>query len=126
MAEFLCTRKLRVEGVEQEVVVCLGKPEQRSEREFVCPFQVTGIGNSELQYAHGVDSFQALILALEGIRVTLEKGGQSCTWIGEEGDHGFPRYVPSFFGLEFSNRLGQIIESEIASFAGRSIQGGVP
>jgi hypothetical protein len=32
---------------------------------------VTGIGSSEVRYAHGVDAVQALLLAFQGVRVRL-------------------------------------------------------
>jgi hypothetical protein len=66
-------------------------------------------------------AFQALIVALEGIRANLEGSGKSFTWIGgEKGEHGFPRFVPSFYGIDFSKRVDELIESEIRRFAERA------
>jgi hypothetical protein len=60
---------------------------------------------------------QALILALESIRLTLKSAHESFSWAGEDGDPGFPQIVPSFFGPEFSAHVGDLIESEVARFA---------
>jgi hypothetical protein len=120
MDEFLCVRELRNETADgrDTVKVAIGTPEKRNESEFACPFQVIGLENSELQYAYGLDCFQALILAMEGIRANLEKSGRSLTWIGgQKGDHGFPRFVPSYYGLGFSRHLDELIEGEIGRFA---------
>lgn len=120
--DFLCVRELSSETPDgkRTVKVAIGKPEKRHDSEFACPFQIIGLDNSEAQYAYGVDCFQALIMALEGIRATLEKTGKSLTWIGgEKGEHGFPRFVPSFYGLDFSRRLEELIEREIRLFAER-------
>lgn len=121
MNEFLCVRELTYEtpSGSKTVKVALGRPQQKGEGEYVCPFQIAGLGNSEVQYAYGIDCFQALTLALDGIRFNLEKSGQSFTWAGgDKGEHGFPRFVPSAFGLEFTRHLDEIIESEVAFFAG--------
>jgi len=119
MSEFLCVRELKNETSDNRdiVTVSIGKPERRNEGEFLCPFQVVGLENSDLQYAYGVDCFQALIMALEGIRAILEKSGKSLTWIGgQKGDHGFPGFVPSFYGLDFSRHLHGVIANEIKRF----------
>lgn len=122
MEDVLCVRELRndTDDSKETVKVAIGKPERKSENEFVCPFQVTGLETSETQYAYGVDCFQALIMALEGIRTKLEKSGMSLTWIGgQTGEHGFPRFVPSFYGPDFSRHVNELIEGEILRFAAR-------
>lgn len=126
MDEFLCVRELSNETPDgkKTVRVAIGRPEKRHESEFACPFQVIGLENSELQYAYGVDCFQALIMALEGIRANLEKSGKSLTWIGgEKGEHGFPRFVPFFYGIDFSRHLDELIVSEIRLFTEKMPRG---
>lgn len=120
--EFICARELTVGSadVKQTVSVMLGKPRAVSEGEFVCPFQITGTGAADVQYAHGIDCLQALLMAIEGIRTSLEKSGLKFTWAGgEAGEHGIPRFVPAFFGAEFSRRIEKMIDHELHQFAAR-------
>jgi len=121
MNEFLCVRDLAYETSNGTVTVkvAVGRPRQKGEGEYLCPFQIAGLDDSEVQHAYGIDCFQALILALDGIRSNLEKSGKTFTWAGgEKGEDGFPRFVPLSFGMEFSRHLDEIIESEITFFAG--------
>jgi hypothetical protein len=119
MKHLVAVRRVRKGGSSrQEVVVWLGKPRKVSREEWVCPYHVSGTWIKKSQYAHGIDSFQALLLALEGIRVVLEKSGKQLEWAGGElGDHGFPRFVPTFYGLRFVRRLNRLIDREVARFA---------
>lgn len=55
------------------VFVLLGKPQQLPDHEdYYCPYQIKGAGDEKVSYACGVDSFQALQLALGTIAVELE------------------------------------------------------
>lgn len=66
------------------------------------------------RYAFGVDAFQALIMALEGIRHDLSAADPACHWIGgETGDFGFPRHVTTAFGLGIARRIDRLIDREI-------------
>jgi hypothetical protein len=50
----------------RDIEVVFGKPEKFPEGDdFYCPFQITGLGDEKIRYAGGVDSLQALILALK-------------------------------------------------------------
>jgi hypothetical protein len=123
MIEFLCERELTTGASDDSktVKVSIGKPEKANENEFACPFRITGLGNSDVQYGRGIDCFQALIMALEGIRASLERAGNSLTWAGgQQGEHGFPRFVPSFYGVDFSRHIDELIETEIRRFAQRA------
>jgi hypothetical protein len=72
----------------------------------------------EIQFGHGIDGVQALIQAIEGARVLLEKSGKKILWEGgEEGEVGLPRYVPMFYGKAFTEHLNKLIDSEIENFA---------
>lgn len=120
MPEFVCIRELHREGSggEDTIEVALAAPEARPQGGFACAFRIGGLGDSRAQYAFGEDSFQALMTALEAIRTTLDKPRETITWTGgQNGDHGFPGLVPSFYGLEFSDRLNKMIDAEIARFA---------
>ena len=72
---------------------------------------------------HGIDSIQALLMALEGIRTKLEQSSTRLAWEGgDPGDTGFARFVPTFFGLSFSGRINRLINREVRRF-GRAAEG---
>lgn len=48
----------------------LGRPVRGTE-DWLCPFEVSGLGEDHLDAAHGADSVQALLLALAKLRVVL-------------------------------------------------------
>jgi hypothetical protein len=83
----------------------------------MCPFQVHGLGTDDIDSGLGVDAIQALQMALEGVRVRLSREVANLKWFaGYDGDLGFPRLVPSFFGPAFADRLDKIISREVESF----------
>jgi hypothetical protein len=60
-------RHLRETGLKRRVVtVRLGRP-RRTGHDWLCPFHVSGLEDSQVQYAHGVDAIRALFSAMEGI-----------------------------------------------------------
>jgi hypothetical protein len=98
-------------------VVRIGRP-RKTKGDWACPFYISHIGLHEPIFVYGIDSCQAMIIALEGIRVTLEKVGAACSWIfGEKGETGFPRFVPTGFGIVFSQKIERLIDDEVAKFA---------
>jgi hypothetical protein len=104
------------------LIVRLGMPRKVPRSDWACPYQIVGLRDSRVEDAYGVDSVQALIMALESIRRRLERSRVSCTWMGgEEGDAGFARMVPGFFGFAFSTRINRLIDRELDRF-GRSLR----
>ena len=88
----------------RNVVARIGAPEPDPSHPtaFRCPFQVTGLSNDDVQYASGVDSFQALNLAFAGIRRAIQTNASvlaafhkdfSLTWEGQAWELGIPRWV---------------------------------
>jgi hypothetical protein len=82
IGEVIAERRLYVEGEPDRVVrVLLGKPVRRptaSNEDFsLCPYQIVGLGNETIRAAGGVDSIQALQLAMEmvGADLHLRYGG---------------------------------------------------
>jgi hypothetical protein len=112
----MAVRRLRVRGSRRTVLVRLGKP-RRAGRDWRVPVQIRGVGSAELLDGFGVDAIQAVINALEGIRVTLAKSGQHLTWVGgRSGDTGFPRVVPNIGSPQLRQRLEQLIDREVEHF----------
>ena len=88
----------------RSVVARIGIPEPDSRRPgaFRCPFQVTGLSDDDVQYASGVDSFQALNLAFAGIRRAMQTNASvlaafhkdfSLTWEGQAWELAVPRWI---------------------------------
>jgi hypothetical protein len=91
---------LRNDGAESDVVVLLGKPQQLPDHpDYYCSYQIKGAGDEKARYACGVDSFQALHLALSTLSVELEVldkdlGGKLRWDCDDKGGLGFPGFVP--------------------------------
>lgn len=116
--EFIAERVYHNESGEAQITVRIGRPERVAEGEYRCAFQLLGLGGSPILYAYGIDGFQALQMALEGIRAGIEKSGKSLFWQGgEAGDVGFPRTVPVYYGPEFAQRINRLIDEEVERFA---------
>ena len=114
IAERVLVRAGRRKG---QLTVRLGAPKKAQDVDWVCPYQIVGLRDSKVGTAYGVDALQALMMALEKIRVRLEKAGSGYTWLGgEEGDAGFPRLVPIYFGAAFATRINQQIDRELERF----------
>ena len=59
----------------RSVVVSLGTPRQtKHSDDWECPFRIRGAGMRRVEYGFGVDAFQALTMALEGIRYCRDNG----------------------------------------------------
>ena len=118
LGHVICRRRLRSDqqGKRIYIDVQLGEPRKRR-GSWECPFHISRIGKG-LQLAYGEDPFQALILALEGIRVTLDKNAPGCLWLDDPGlGNGFPRFVPQGFGVDLRQRLETVIDREVVKFA---------
>ncbi|MGH7267313.1 MAG: DUF6968 family protein [Candidatus Rokuibacteriota bacterium] len=108
-------RRLRRPGSRRTVLVRVGMP-RRSGRDWVVPFQLRGLAPSRIRYSYGVDALQALMLAFEGIRVTLETRGKALTWLGEPGESGFYRFVPDLGIPPVRRRPEKAIDREMRAF----------
>jgi hypothetical protein len=56
----------------REIEIIIGAPQPfPDDADYFCPFQVNGLGDARIYYAGGVDSYQALILALKKLTVHM-------------------------------------------------------
>ena len=120
VSSVVATRKLRFAklGRPASVTITLGRPRREEQGDWACWFRIQGLGSGEKKQGHGIDPFQALIMALEGIRTELAQHRQHLSWEGgTSGDVGFPRFVPYFFGVTFARKLERHIELEIVRFS---------
>jgi hypothetical protein len=122
---WIATRTLSEEPGGAQILVRLGRPEQVSEDEWRCPYRVDlGPPDARTRHAHGVDAFQALMMALVGIRAAFDESQRKFSWQGgEPGDAGFPFLVPQYYGLEFSRRMEELITAEVERFAADASHG---
>jgi hypothetical protein len=113
MNNIVASRKLFEVGSKKPVLVRIGKPTKVSGGDWKCAFHISNIGMKKIQFAHGIDGFQAMEMAIEGSRIFLERTGKKFSWDGsEEGVTSLPRYVPDSYGEEFRNHLCKMIDSE--------------
>ncbi len=79
-----------------KVTVLIGKPQQFGDIDWYCPYQIIGIRSGKVKRAEGVDSVQALVLALSIVGAKLycsqEYEAGRLSWDGGtvKGDLGFP------------------------------------
>jgi hypothetical protein len=84
----------RLEGVDQDgvrttVTITVGAPrpdDLSANGDWCCPHRITGLGDEAVEASFGVDSLQALLLSVYGLRVKLaaraEEAGVSLDWLG--------------------------------------------
>ena len=104
----IAERRLKPPGASGRfVVVSLGTPRKTSDdRNWECPFRISGAGVRRVAYGYGIDAFQALTLALEGIRHVLDRLETPLVWDGVFDDHsGFHRIVPWIPGPRRGDRM---------------------
>lgn len=98
----------------RKVAVSIGAPRPHPKGDWVCPFLIEGREESQVEGSFGVDALQALLLAVEGIRVTLDRTGSRFEWLDPSGAW-IPRLVPTGQGKRFENRVNEFIERETAA-----------
>ncbi len=97
VGDVIATRDLEIsDGSTVQVVI--GQPQSfPNGQDFFCPYQITGIGNEKIRHAGGVDSLQALLLALQMISAELYTSDESragtLTWLGRR-NFGIPVAPP--------------------------------
>jgi len=117
LADVIARRALVALPSRRRHVVRIGRPERCDARTWRCGFHISGIGMRRPFYAFGVDSFQALILALDVIPSRLESAG-AFSWLDQEaGEHGFPRHVPTAWGVAFSRRIERLLDREVLQYS---------
>lgn len=73
VGEVIATRLLELAGDPvAEVLVKIGKPERSEHNDFCCRVQVTGLGDERVHGIFGVDSVQALELAMRFLGSELQ------------------------------------------------------
>lgn len=112
--------EFKVGAKRRKGVARLGLPRFVEKDEWACPLQLCGVKNSlavfgikdgHVHLARSVDALGALSNAVSAIRRSLER----LKAVGEEPyQFVFPKILPMSYGLEFHNRLCQLVDAEIA------------
>jgi hypothetical protein len=86
-------------------------PAQLAPDEWRCTFTLIGGAAGRISgSAIGIDSLQALQIAIDAARIELSRIQENITWLGGENRWtGLSRCVPISFGLAFQERLEQMI-----------------
>ena len=73
IGEVIATRQLNVvDEPNTEIVVKIGKPQPTGHNDYCCPIQVTGIGKEYVHGIVGIDSVQAIELAMRFLGSELQ------------------------------------------------------
>jgi hypothetical protein len=104
----------------REVAISIGAPRPHPKGDWECPFAIESYGQSRVEHAMGVDAFQALLVAIQGIWTRLDQTGNRFEWLvpGVQAipGSGIPRQMPEGQGKRFEKRLNQVIEAETARY----------
>jgi hypothetical protein len=111
----IAERRLQPRGARRRtVVVSLGKPRKtKGSEDWECPFRISGAGIRHVEYGRGIDAFQALTMALEGIRYFLDRASTPLVWAGVLDDHtGFQRVIPLLPERGGTQRIERVVDQE--------------
>ncbi len=114
--QVIASRKLKKLPLFADAEVFFGIPRlypHSKHENWVCPFVIEENGTRDADHAFGVDSFQALQMAIEGARVKLDKRGQYAQFESDpEGGPGIARHIPTNKDRVFEARVTRAIERE--------------
>jgi hypothetical protein len=101
-------------GVESgaECVVEIDKP-RRVGNDWRCRFRLVSAGRAKHGHAWGVDAVQALLGAFTTLRTMVDRLDERHFWV-ERDDHGFPLFIPLFYGAKFARKLEGLVTREVA------------
>jgi hypothetical protein len=99
------------------VVLTIGVPQPIPGSDWGCLLQISGLNTSlrRPRYVFGIDSLQALHLAMQCADAVLESARPRLAWLGDQGDLGMPKFVPEL-PKPHKDRLAAIVEREATRF----------
>lgn len=113
----MAVRRLRQARTRRAVTLKIGQP-RRTGDNWLVPVEIGGLGRRETRYIYGVDGVQALVLAVEFLRIRLGTVEPPLAWLdGPPGDLGLPRYLPWLGVSGLTARLGRLVDAEVERFA---------
>jgi hypothetical protein len=105
---WIATRKLTLDATGEPVEISIGAPEPVEGSPWRCAIRVTVAGKSHDSHATGLDSLQALVLALVVARREVHALGAT-SWLSP-GRHRMPYVIPDVFAAEFTQSLIDTVE----------------
>lgn len=129
IANPIAERRLAVVGEpDRELVIIVGKPRLDPDPtgDWRCPYLVEGL-HTRRRFAHGIDSLQALQMAIEAAKAAINEAGLVCTYCGSEpGDIGIPRTVPTFRGegSDFAPKVERYMDRELKKLSAKVLAKG--
>jgi len=98
------------------ILLSLDAPRKRGAR-WECSYSVEGLGAPFFGTAAGEDSLQALLIAIEGLRLTIEKSRRRIFWLDEKLGLGLPFLPPlSDDPGHLEQRLRRLLRNERAKW----------
>jgi hypothetical protein len=116
LGTIIAERRLHIHGAPaRTVVVSLGEPRKmRGSSDYQCPFRIEGAGIRQLERGCGIDAFQAITMALEGIRYFVDRSPEPLVWGGVVENHsGFQRIIPLVPYRGETRRLERMVDQEL-------------
>jgi hypothetical protein len=112
--QVVATRRFR-SASGSDVIVTVYQPHLIQSEQWKCGFTILGLPEALEDSSYGVDSLQAVEMAFQGIRVHLERSGETLTWLdGEPGYLGIARIIPDSHGTRIERHLTKLVEEELA------------
>jgi hypothetical protein len=103
----IASRELKLDG-EKSVTLAIREPYACGE-DYACECQIVGLGDSKVTTLMGVDSLQALLIAVDALQKQLRPYLNRLSWIGsDEGDDGLPHVI--VFRNPLNERLCQVLD----------------
>ena len=93
LSDVIVSRRLAVAGRPRRFLTVRFERPRRSGRDWVCWFELRGLGARALYRTFGVDSLQALTLGIEVARVLVERRRLKLTGTFDDKRGGLPRVV---------------------------------
>lgn len=110
----VAARVFELSGRPRAVRVRFRKPRRDSKTgNHWCTFEISGLEETMGFNVWGIDSLQALQLAMRAAGELLREQGHGLTWCGDQ-DLGFPRTYPSFLSASAHSRIERLIDRELA------------
>src|SRR6266446_8328926 len=103
-------------GHTPKATVSIGCPRRLLRTSWECRFLIEGMGAPIVGRAGGVDTLQALLQAVEGVRVSLEQTGKPFVWLDPQDGLGFPFLVPLSHGKSLEDRVRKLIDLDLAEW----------
>jgi hypothetical protein len=118
----IAARTIVVAGERRDLKLLIKKPQKAKRNgktlddDWTCEFEIIGLEKKIVERGCGVDSLQALLLAIDGIIYFLEQRKRIYGWIGCENDTGLPVIVTDVLSFEHRQRLRKAISRQTREY----------